>query len=791
MSDTHPANRLIDESSPYLLQHAHNPVDWRPWGPEAFAEACERDVPIFLSIGYSTCYWCHVMERESFEDEETARVMNERFVCVKVDREERPDVDDLYMTATQLMTGSGGWPMSVFLEPEGLRPFWCGTYFPRDPMHGRPSFTQVLLGMSDVWANKRAEAIEQAENLAGAVRDHLASDAEPAALGGPQVASAVRTLLQIYDRTEGGFGGAPKFPQPVYGLFLLDARPIVDAETRGAIDHALRHTLDRMAVGGLFDQVGGGFHRYCVDGTWTVPHFEKMLYDNAQLLSLYARASEVYDDDFYREVVSRTVAFLGLEMTGAGWFLFSALDAEIGGHEGLNYLWVEEQVDQVLEGEDAAFAKRIYGIDRGGNFTDPHHPGDGPKTVMRLDDRPEALAEAMGMPVSEFNERRTRVNSVLFEERQNNRDYPHIDDKAIAAWNGMGIVGLVDASSALGDPGPLDTAEKIAGFVLDHMRDAEGRLARTFRSGRPHAQGGKGPGAGLEDYAWMIEACVALHRAGRGDGRFLEAAKGFAEIVHADFRTEAGLYADSADGRTDLFVRARSTYDGATPSGISVMIHALTELHHADAPAQRDSVWLDRAREQLAGVSRAVAERPVSAVNSVRTVIEMIGIDGDASRLGFGEAVTPAEARPDAASSSRVVEIFADEEEVVVTDETPATLTLGIRIRDGYHILAAEPVADGADGEGLIPLRVGLVSGQGVAVYAEYPEGEAYGASIVGADDLRVHTGELRLTVVLEKQDGVGASAGEPVLGITFQACDDAACLKPATVRLGVGVRIE
>ncbi len=798
MPESRPTNRLIDESSPYLLQHAHNPVDWRPWGPEAFAEARARDVPIFLSIGYSTCYWCHVMERESFEDEATARVMNERFVCIKVDREERPDVDDLYMAATQLMTGSGGWPMSVFLEPESLKPFWCGTYFPAEPMHGRPSFTQVLLGLSDVWTKRRDEVIEQAGNLADAVRDHLASEQSPAALGGAQIASAVRSLLQIYDRTEGGFGGAPKFPQPIYGLFLLEARPIVDEETRGAIDHALGHTLDRMAVGGLFDQAGGGFHRYCVDGTWTVPHFEKMLYDNAQLLSLYSRAAMLYDDPFYREIVGRTVEYLRREMMGAGWRLLSAQDAEVGGREGLNYIWVESEVTSLLDADDAAFAKSLYGLDRGGNFTDPHHPSDGPKTVLRLDERPDALAARSGIPLEEFNARRARVNSQLLEHRIDAREPPGLDDKSIAAWNGMAIVGLADAARALDDETCLNDAERIARFVLEHMRDRDGSLHRSFRSaagGHENASARLGPLAGLEDYAWMIEACVTLHDAERGDGVFLDEAAALAERAHAIFQTDEGWYADTAAGRTDLFVRARSTYDGATPSAISVMINALIGLHDASPPVAKtggaNPNWLDRARTQLAGVSRAVAERPVSTVNSVRGVIEFIRLEGDTTGLAFGEDLTPEGTRPGATSSAGCVEVFADEESVTVRDGEPASFTLGIRVRQGYHILAADPAVSAEAARGLVPLRVGLISGQGVAVYAEYPEGDPYGEAIVGRDDLRVHTGEVRLRVALEKQPGIGASEGEPVLGITLQACDDAACLKPATIRLGVGIRIE
>lgn len=792
-------NRLARESSPYLLQHANNPVDWFPWGEEAFAEARRRKVPIFLSIGYSTCYWCHVMERESFEDPQTAAIMNEHFVCIKVDREERPDVDDIYMAATQLMTGSGGWPMNSFLDPSSLKPFWCGTYFPPQPMQGRPSFSQVLRGMSDVWTNKTEEAREQAENLAAAVQDHLAADAEPAALGPNQISSTVRTLLQIFDRTEGGFGGAPKFPQPVYALFLLDARPIVDDETRTAIDHAIRFTLDRMAIGGLFDQVGGGFHRYCVDGTWTVPHFEKMLYDNAQLLSLYSRAANIYDDQFYREIASRTRAYVEREMTGNEGGFFSAQDAEVDHREGLNYLWTEPQITQVLESSDAPFALDIYGVADGTNFLDPHHPDDGPKNVLRLAARPEEVAQSLGLTPEAFQSQRARIDAQLLAAREQ-RKQPGLDDKIITSWNAMMIVGLADAARALNtnaDASPasvlsnaheIETADRALSFLLTNLLDNQGGLARSYRETQAASNQSQAPRGVLEDHAWLIRALLAMHNAGRGKGEYLRIARETAETIQRDFGSDEGHYSDVAEGRDDLFVRARSTYDGATPSGIGVIIHALIELHHADPTGP----WLERARAQLKGISHEVADRPVSAVNAVRTIIEFIAIDGNAAKLAFGSARIPATDRPDAISSASVVEIYADEEAVTVTDADPATITLGIRIKPGYHILAADPAAPGADpDQNLIPLRVGLISGGGIAVYAEYPEGSPYGADIVGTDDLRVHSGELRLTIAIEKKTGIGAGPGEPLLGITFQACDNTACLKPATVRLGVQINIE
>ncbi|MEL6797226.1 MAG: thioredoxin domain-containing protein, partial [Planctomycetota bacterium] len=366
-------NRLIHSTSPYLLQHAHNPVDWYPWGDEAFAAARQRGVPIFLSIGYSTCYWCHVMERESFESEATAAVMNERFVCVKLDREERPDVDDVYMTATQAMTGRGGWPMSVFLEPESLKPYYCGTYFPPTPRHGMPSFEQLLIGMSDAWAERSDDVVLQANRLGEAVAEQLVSRDQPVMIGAEQVQQAVGTLLKIADMQHGGFAGAPKFPQPAYIDFLLEVRDASDEPTRQAIDRVVTLTLDQMIMGGIHDHVGGGFHRYSVDAFWTVPHFEKMLYDNGQLAATYARAARIYGNADYRRAATRTCDYIIREMTSPDGGFFSAQDAEVDSREGLNYLWTPDEVRAVLSAADADFAIERFGLDAGTNFQDPHH----------------------------------------------------------------------------------------------------------------------------------------------------------------------------------------------------------------------------------------------------------------------------------------------------------------------------------------------------------------------------------------------------------------------------------
>ncbi|MEZ6232618.1 MAG: thioredoxin domain-containing protein [Phycisphaerales bacterium] len=540
-------NRLASEASPYLLQHAHNPVDWFPWGEEAFAEARRRDVPIFLSVGYSTCYWCHVMERESFESDSIAAIMNERFVCVKVDREQRPDVDDIYMAATQIMTGHGGWPMSVFLEPGSLRPFWCGTYFPagaRPGLGSMPTFPQVLDGIARAWGEQRDEVMEQAESLASAVRGHLAGGAEPAPLGIETVQEAVGALLRMFDRTHGGFGGAPKFPQPVYLDLLLDVRDRAgDDATRAAIDEVVRHTLDRMAVGGMRDQAGGGFHRYSVDGHWTVPHFEKMLYDNAMLAEVYARAAAVYGSAFYRDVARTTIGYVLREMTrrdgsGRAIAFHTAQDAEVDHREGLNYLWTPEEVREALghgasvAPDDADLAIRAYGLDRGPNFRDPHHPEEPAKHVLRMDLVPDEMADRLGVDRGEFAARMERINRALLAARSK-RKQPHLDDKAVLSWNALMVRAL--AVSGMVDPARRDdlaTAFVVARSLLGSMRGADGTLMRVARNGVVQTP------ALLEDYAAMVRALVTLAGASAGPTGGMAAALG----SHVD---ESGAHGSS------------------------------------------------------------------------------------------------------------------------------------------------------------------------------------------------------------------------------------------------------
>ena len=808
-------NELAGESSPYLLQHAQNPVHWKPWGAAAFDEARQRDIPIFLSVGYATCHWCHVMERESFESEAIAQIMNERFVCVKVDREERPEIDEPYVLATQLMTGSGGWPMSVFLEPARLRPFWCATYLPPEPRYGMTSFPDVLEGIARAWRDQRGEILEQAEALAGAVREAM-QPGEPAPVGPQHVGAAVETLLRMFDRTHGGFGGAPKFPQPSFVELLLEARDGVDDGPRRAIDEAARRTLDRMAVGGLRDHVGGGFHRYCVDATWTVPHFEKMLYDNALLAGLYARAAEVYEDSFYAEVARDTLRYVAREMTGPpphGGF-FCAQDADTAGHEGATYLWTEAQLRDVLPPAEADLAARAYGVDRGPNFRDPHHPDDEPANVLRLDDRPDVLAAGLGLAPEEARARLTAMNARLLEARAR-RAQPGLDDKVLVSWNGMMIAAMARCAESLADPELLAPAAAAAEFIGRELHEAGG-LRRTWRAGR------LGPAATLEDYAWLLAGLAALARGREAAPRpessrtfddaraLLERCEQLYQEAAARFedRQRPGLFYDAGeeDGQSagvrsqesggedgdggGFFVRVRSTYDGATPCASSAMLGALVDLAEIEAAqgaGAEGGAWGKRARRALAGLSGAIAANPLATVNATRQLLRMLRLDPGVGE-GAAGADAPAPAAPEgegAHSASQgpgftPVEIYADRERVAVGPDEPAELNLVLRIAPGHYIYA--PETEGCDGAAN-PLRVHLVRGAGVQVYFDAPPSE----SLEEPAGARALAGEVELRVALARG---GELVGKPLLGVTFQACSESACLAPATVELDVAIDV-
>jgi len=547
-------NRLAQESSPYLLQHAHNPVDWYPWGEEAFAKARAENKPIFLSVGYATCHWCHVMERESFEDLEVAQFLNTHFVPVKVDREELPDVDQVYMAALQAMTGSGGWPMNMFLMPD-LRPFFGGTYWPPEDRQGFPSFRRVLMGVHNAWLHQQKEVLENAEQLT----THLQAQLKPRAGALPEDlhTAALAGLSRAFDPVYGGFGGAPKFPQSPGLLYLLSHAWLGD-ET--AWKH-LQLTLDRMAEGGIYDQVGGGFHRYAVDHIWRVPHFEKMLYDNAQLARVYAAASLMSTGEQaqrYRRIASETLDYVLREMTGPEGGFWSAQDADSEGVEGKFYVWQAAEFRQIL-GAEADAAAKLFGVSEAGNWEHSN--------ILERRFPDQALMQSLGMGPEAYQNWVASVRQRLYQARKK-RIPPLTDDKVLADWNGLMLRALADVGRWLGQPQYIEAARKNASFVMQEMY-RDGLLRHTWRNGLLKPQ------AYLSDQAQYGLGLLALFEA-TGEAGWLEAARQLVEAILTQFKEPDGAFRDALDSR--LPVMARDAYDGPYPSGSASAAELLFRL---------------------------------------------------------------------------------------------------------------------------------------------------------------------------------------------------------------------
>src|SRR4051794_4216522 len=531
------ANRLAGETSPYLLQHKDNPVDWHPWGDEALARAREEDRPILLSIGYSACHWCHVMERESFEDEGTAAYMNDRFVCIKLDREERPDLDAIYMEACMAMTGHGGWPLNVFLTPEQV-PFYAGTYFPPDERGGMPSWRRVLEAVRDAWDTKRDEIRAGGDRIARRLQGGALLSPSEDEIGPEGLDAAVDVLRQSFDPNHGGFGGAPKFP-PASAIEFLLRREEVGMTSA---------TLRAMASGGMYDQVGGGFARYSVDERWLVPHFEKMLYDNGLLARAYLHGWQVTGDELFRRVATETLDWALRELRGPEGAFLSALDADSEGVEGKFYVWSVEELRAVL-GDDADAAIEYFGAAPHGNF-------EGSSILTRGADEPERLPE---------------IRAKLYEARSK-RVWPGIDDKRLASWNALMISALADAGATLERPDYLDAARDCAAFVLDAMRGDDGRLLRTYKDGEAKLNGY------LEDHAYMVEALISLYEA-TFEPRWFAAARELADFTIAHFGDpENGGFFETADYHERLVARRKDLEDNPIPSGNSSAAYGLLRL---------------------------------------------------------------------------------------------------------------------------------------------------------------------------------------------------------------------
>jgi uncharacterized protein YyaL (SSP411 family) len=624
-----PTNRLAKEISPYLLMHAHNPVDWYPWGAEAFARAKKENKLIFLSIGYSSCYWCHVMERESFANKEVAKILNKYFVCIKVDREERPDIDDIYMRALHLMKQSGGWPLSMFLTADG-KPIFGFTYLPREDhvQDGKKyrGLKSVLELVRKLHKEKPKELAKQADYFAELTASSLARATLGIALVDLDrnlVDEAIAGIKEEFDKVYGGFGSAdkkfkgPKFPMPpVLGLLLHEA----DRTKSKELKQILTVTLDRMARGGIYDQIGGGFHRYSTERTWTVPHFEKMLYDNAQLTEVYARTYRLTENPLYRRVIRETLEFINREMTCPEGGFYSAIDAETNGEEGRFYVWTDKELRDALRSkEDVALVKKVHGGDAGYNFESKYY-------ILTLAKPLAETAKELKLTEEQLKARLAPLRQKLFEARSR-RVRPFLDKKILTAWNGQMIAGFATAGEMLKEPKYVQAAARAADFVLKNLRTKEGRLLRTYA-----AQPDKAPVARLngylDDYAFLVHGLLCLHDA-TGQKKWLDEARALTDIMiefysdrrPAGFfhtaRVRGGYYYTSND-HEKLFARAKDQFDGAQPSGNSVAVRNLVRL------------WLktgdDRYRELVEKNLKAFAGNLKQSPTNMTTMLEALGL---------------------------------------------------------------------------------------------------------------------------------------------------------------------
>jgi uncharacterized protein YyaL (SSP411 family) len=596
-------NRLANESSPYLLQHQNNPVDWFPWGPAALEKSRREEKPIFLSIGYSACHWCHVMEHESFENEAIARVLNENFVPIKVDREERPDLDQIYMNAVQMLTGHGGWPMSVFLTPD-LKPFYGGTYWPRHQSRGMPGFDQILAAVIDAWKNRRKQALTAADQLTAELRNIGGVDSGDAGeLNATLIDAAASQLRRSFDNSYGGFGQAPKFPHPM-DLQLL-VRVAQRSGQQGPLD-MVRLTLDRMAAGGIYDHLGGGFARYSVDARWLVPHFEKMLYDNALLVGAYLDAYLVTGDGNYARVLRETLNYIIRDMTDPAGGFYSTEDADSEGHEGLFYTWTPDEIEAVLGEERGATFGRVYDVSDVGNFEG--------RSILNLPKTLEQCAAILRREPQELAAELADSREKLFHAREK-RVRPGRDDKVIVGWNGLMIDAMARAGAALNEPEYVITAAEAAGFILSRMRRDDGRLLHTWRHGKAKLD------AYLDDYTSLANSLVSLYEANFNE-RWIEDAVQLMDVVLDKFADPSGGgFFYTADDHEQLITRTKELTDSSTPSGNALAATALLRLGRLLGRTD----YLDAAESTLAATLPILQRAPMAAGQSLLALDRYLG----------------------------------------------------------------------------------------------------------------------------------------------------------------------
>lgn len=717
-------NRLVHETSPYLLLHAHNPVDWYPWSDEALERAKKENKLIFLSVGYSTCYWCHVMERKVFSNSEIAKMMNKDFINIKIDREERPDLDEIYMTATQLLTQRGGWPNSVFLTPD-LKPFYAGTYFPPTDMPGRPGFPTILDAVHEAWVTREAEVIESANQISDTIematsRGFTALTAK--SLNRSLITGALDYLRTAYSHAYGGFGNAPKFPSPAnLELLLSEYERVPDA----SLLKMVTYTLDMMAYGGMYDQIGGGFHRYSVDAKWLVPHFEKMLYDNAQLAKVYLRAYQLTQEPRYRRIAEEIFSFVFREMTAPEGGFYSALDAETDAEEGKYYVWTADEIQKILGKKEAKPFGDVYGVQKGPNFEG--------KNILYV---PEgAAAEDALRSVASAQEKLLTARA--------KREYPLLDTKIIVNWNGLMIEALAYGYQVLGEKRYLTAALKATDFILNTMRKPDGELWHTYTAGITKQD------AYLDDYAFFVKGLLGLYRA-TGEGRWLDLAGALTDTMIQLFwdHKNGGFYYTRADAK-HLIVRTKKPYDSAIPSGNAVTVENLIGL---------GKDYRNYAEKTLRTFADSMSQAPSSFMYILFALNQYLILE---ERL-----------------SSDTMPLVTAIAQVKLEKDEILNIELHLKIAAGWHINA-----NPAGQENLIPTTLEVDTDTPVEIVdVAYPKGKS--AHFEFSDvSLNVYEGSLTISVKLKRKIGVAHKENDQVtLKLTYQPCNETECLLPQTL---------
>lgn len=749
-------NALIDSTSPYLLQHAHNPVNWMPWGPAAFAKAKQENKPIFVSIGYSTCYWCHVMERQSFEDESVAKILNEHYIAIKVDREERPDIDEQLMLATQLLTGRGGWPNSIWLTTDG-RPWMAATYFPRE------QFKSALLQLSQVWKTQAAEVDKQADSLSDAIREASTLVPRATRAATESTDSPLQRLLAeldpIFDATHGGFGSRPKFPPHGVLRLLAQASQPNGQPANSRARQMLTRTLDAMWCGGVHDHVGGGFHRYSTDERWFLPHFEKMLYDNGQLIRVYTEAYVATGQPRYRAAVADIFRWVEREMTHSRGGFFSALDSESeGGEEGRFYTWSTAELRQFLAADEAALFAQAYNFQANGNFTEEatgERPGTNIPflTLAQLDSKAAPKLAAL---------------RIKLEKARQSREYPHLDDKILTSWNGLMISGLARAGKIFQEPAYTEAAARAADFVLNHLQK-DGLLLRSWRDDQATLPGY------LNDYAFFTEALIELHEAtdnAKWKQEAIRLAKDMLELF--EDREDGGFYFTNLH-HEQLLLRSKNLSSGGNlPGGNGVAVQVLLKLDAID-PTPR---FAQAAEKALAGFSTLMRRSP-------RSVEHLVLAQEIANQLRRSDTAPPKSADPSKASfenSAVKVELSVSQQTVAAGERVQVAIDLSIS--DGYHLYAG-------DTSEMRTTKVELQPSELMEIGATtVPKGIAKYDSVLEQEQ-SIYEGQIRFLIPVQIQTSAKTGDKIPLIAqVQWQACDARRCFAPQSVELKTTLEI-